>query len=88
MNTKPIPAIITLVAAFICAIMAFVNHMNMLAFMKALLVVVITFLILGVVVKFVLDINFNRKEEETDTEEAESEEASGEEEQEVGDQKE
>lgn len=86
MKTKPIPAIIMLSAGFITCIIAIYTHMELMAFTKSLLLVLVIFYILGVVVKMILDKNFAQMNEEpeeaTDTEEKpeETEEESSEEE--------
>ena len=77
MKTKPIPAIVMLSAGFVTCIIAIYTHMELMAFTKSLLLVLIVFYILGGIVKIILDKNFaqmKEEEEETaDTEEKTSE---------------
>lgn len=70
MKTKPIPAIVMLSAGFVTCIIAIYTHMELMAFTKSLLLVLIVFYILGGIVKIILDKNFAQMKEETaDTEE-------------------
>lgn len=86
MKTKPIPAIVMLSAGFVTCIIAIYTHMELMAFTKSLLLVLVVFYVLGGVVKIILDKNFAQMKEEaeetTDTEETpeESEEETSEEE--------
>ena len=67
MKTKPIPAIVMLSAGFVTCIIAIYTHMELMAFTKSLLLVLIVFYILGGIVKIILDKNFAQmKEEEED----------------------
>ena len=47
MKTKPIPAIVMLSAGFVTCIIAIYTHMELMAFTKSLLLVLIVFYILG-----------------------------------------
>lgn len=68
MKTKPIPAIVMLSAGFVTCIIAIYTHMELMAFTKSLLLVLIVFYILGGIVKIILDKNFAQmKEEEEET---------------------
>ena len=69
MKTKPIPAIVMLSAGFVTCIIAIYTHMELMAFTKRLLLVLIVFYILGGIVKIILDKNFAQMKEEADTEE-------------------
>ncbi|QFJ55504.1 hypothetical protein [Pseudobutyrivibrio xylanivorans] len=57
-NTKPIPIIITLAAAFIACVMSIVQHVEFSVFVARLLVVVVIFLFMGTVIKLILDYAF------------------------------
>lgn len=79
MKRKSIPAIITLTAGLIASIAGILARMGTTKFMTMLLVVLVSFYILGNIVKFVLDLEFNEKPKE---EAEESEETAQEEEEE------
>lgn len=82
MKTKPIPAIVMLVAGLVACIAGMAAHMETGRFVKMLLVVLIVFYIIGGIVKLLIDKNFKDMEEETtDGEEtpAEAEEEANEE---------
>lgn len=71
MKTKPIPAIVMLLAGFVTCIMSIYNRLNLKTFTKTLLLVLIIFYLFGVIIKIVLDKNFvmaEDKEEEIDPE--------------------
>jgi len=71
MKTKPIPAIVMLLAGFVTCIMSIYNRLNLKTFTKTLLLVLIIFYFFGVIIKIVLDKNFvmaEDKEEEIDPE--------------------
>lgn len=66
MKTKPIPAIVMLLAGFVTCIMSIYNHLSLKTFTKTLLLVLIIFYLFGIIIKIVLDKNFVvMKEEET-----------------------
>lgn len=65
MKTKPIPAIVMLVAGLVVCIAGMVGHMETGRFVKMLLVVLIVFYIIGGIVKLLIDKNFKDMEEET-----------------------
>ncbi|MFG6382641.1 MAG: hypothetical protein K1V96_00075 [Lachnospiraceae bacterium] len=69
MKTKQVPIIITLIAGFIICIIGFMMQMETNQFMKTLVIVLISFYILGCIAKLVLDKNF-KEEAEKATEEA------------------
>ncbi|MGN0292045.1 MAG: hypothetical protein ACI4C5_08935 [Lachnospiraceae bacterium] len=73
MKTKPIPAIVMLIAGFVTCIISIYTHMELQVFTKTLLTVLIVFYILGTVIKIVLDRNFKEMKEENVEEEAEEE---------------
>ena len=64
MKTKPIPAIVMLSAGFVTCIIAIYTHMELMAFTKSLLLVLIVFYILGGIVKIILDKNFAQMKDE------------------------
>lgn len=69
MKTKPIPAIVMLTAGFITCIDAIFQKMELLAFTKTLLLVLIIFYLLGAAA-YILEKNFKAaKDEESSTEE-------------------
>lgn len=78
MKTKPIPAIIMLIAGFIACLAGMNAHMEVADFLKMLLFVLIVFYILGCIVKQIIDKNFMEmlEEETTDGEETKEEEES------------
>lgn len=71
MKTKQVPVIITLVAGLITCILGFTMHMESGQFMSTLVIVLLSFYILGCIAKLVLDKNFKEEPEEEATEEAE-----------------
>ncbi len=83
MKTKPIPAIIMLIAGFVTCIMSIYNHLDLGTFTKTLLLVLIIFYLFGIVIKIVLDKNFPVMSEE-ESEEEESPEGESETEAEEG----
>lgn len=58
MNTKPIPAIIMLIAGFVTCIIGIVQHDDFGVFVKKLFLILIAFYLLGCIVKLVLDKGF------------------------------
>ena len=64
MKTKPIPAIVMLVAGLVVCIAGMAGHMETGRFVKMLLVVLIVFYIIGGIV-LLIDKNFKDMEEET-----------------------
>ena len=57
MKTKPIPAIVMLVAGLVVCIAGMAGHMETGRFVKMLLVVLIVFYIIGGIVKLLIDKN-------------------------------
>lgn len=88
MKTKQIPIMITLAAGLLTCILGFVMQMETNQFVKTLVIVLISFYILGCIAKLVLDKSFKEETEEAteeavedaDTEETEEAEESTEEE--------
>ena len=62
MNTKPIPIIITLIAALISCIMSILQRVEFSVFVYRLFVVVLVFLVMGTIIKMVLDFSFRTLE--------------------------
>lgn len=62
MNTKPIPAIVMLTAGFAACIISIVNGYSLSFLIRRLFVVLICFLILGFVIKTILDITCRKPE--------------------------
>lgn len=69
MKTNYVPAIIMLCAGFVDCLMAIKSHLGLRDFITELLAVLVIFYILGLIIKFVLDLSFNRKKEQAETEE-------------------
>ncbi|MCR4830664.1 MAG: hypothetical protein K5883_04345 [Pseudobutyrivibrio sp.] len=62
MNTKPVPIIITLTAAFISCVVSIIQHVEFSVFVTRLLVVVLVFIIMGTIIKIILDYSFKTLE--------------------------
>lgn len=75
MNTKPIPAIITLLAAGISCLASVIQGVEFSVFTVRLLVSVICFLVIGSVIRFIADKSLQTLEEESETEETPEEPA-------------
>ena len=58
MNTKPIPAILALLAGFVTCVMSFVQHIDSAVFAKHFIIVCVIFYIIGIAVQIVIDSNF------------------------------
>ena len=58
MNTKPIPAIIMLAAGFMTCVVGIVQHFSFGTYVKTLFLVLISFYLLGCIVKLILDKGF------------------------------
>jgi uncharacterized protein HemY len=67
MNTKSVPALVTLLAGFIACVAGIRAHMEVADFLIMLLIVLIVFYFLGGVVRMILDMNFETKQEEETT---------------------
>lgn len=70
MKTKQVPVIITLIAGLITCILGFKMHMGTAQFVRTLVIILISFYILGCIAKLVLDKNFKEEPEEEAMEEA------------------
>ena len=62
MNTKPIPVIITLAAAFISCVVSIMQRVEFAKFVSRLLIVVVIFLVMGTIIKMILDYSFRTLE--------------------------
>ncbi len=63
MNTKTVPIIITLAAAFISCVISIVQHVEFGVFVMRLFVTVAIFLVMGTIIKIILDNAFKVIEE-------------------------
>ncbi len=70
MKTKQVPVLITLVAGLVTCILGFTMHMGTGQFVRTLVIVLVSFYILGCIAKLILDKNFKEEPEEEATEEA------------------
>ncbi len=83
METKNIPIIVMLTAAFVASVVMYVNNYDLSVMLKAILLIFLVFYILGVFVKRLLDAfcplpkKEEGKEEGEETEEKEEETAEG-----------
>lgn len=64
MNTKPIPAIVMLLAGFCMCMISIINGYSLSFLIRRLLFVLIGFYILGCVIKIVLDANSQKDADE------------------------
>lgn len=74
MNTKPIPVIITLLAAAITSLASVIQGVSFDIFTKRLLGAVVCFAIMGIIVRVILDRSFRIMEPEEEPEEEQDEE--------------
>lgn len=58
MNTRTLPAILSLIAGFVTCVMAFVQHVDSVEFAKRFVIVCLIFYGIGVVISIVININF------------------------------
>ncbi|MEG0805192.1 MAG: hypothetical protein RR364_03075 [Lachnospiraceae bacterium] len=64
MNTKPVPAVTTLIAGVVVCILGYIKHMELGNFLQLLLFVLLGFYVIGGVVRLILDKNFEKMKEE------------------------
>ena len=69
MNTKPVPVIITLAAAFISCVISIMQRVEFSVFVSRLLIVVVIFLVMGTIIKMILDYSFRTLEPVTSIDE-------------------
>lgn len=74
MNTKPIPIIITLLAAGISCLVSAIQGVSFGIYTKRLIITVVCFAVIGIVVRVVLDRSFAVMEPKSEDEEQEVEE--------------
>lgn len=70
MKTKQVPAIVMLIAGFFTCIVSIFQHMEVGQFLKLLFIVLVSFYILGCVIKIILDRNFTETTNQEASEEA------------------
>ena len=58
MNTKPIPALLALIAGFVTCIMSFVQHVDIVVFAKRFVIVCVIFFIIGMIARILIEVNF------------------------------
>ncbi|MBD8914655.1 MAG: hypothetical protein UEY91_08420 [Lachnospiraceae bacterium] len=73
MNTKPIPIIITLLAAGITCLVSAIQRVPFAIYTKRLFIAVVCFALIGTVIKIVLDRSFPVMEEENEQNEEDDE---------------
>ena len=79
MKTKQVPIMITLFAGLITCLLGFVTQMDTSRFIITLVIVLISFYILGCIAKLILDKNFTEETEEATDEAADETEPEDEE---------
>lgn len=68
MNTKKIPAIVSLLAGLVALVVTYIRNAEIIEILTTLLIVLLSFYILGSIVKVVIDKNTADEEEETEEE--------------------
>ena len=61
-NTKPVPIVITLAAAFISCVVSIFQRVDFSIFVRRLFIVVLVFMFMGTVIKIILDYSFRTLE--------------------------
>lgn len=74
MNTKPIPILITLTAAFISCLASVIQGVTFAIFTRRFLLTVLCFAIIGIVVRVVVERSFKTMEQDEGQSEEESDE--------------
>ncbi len=71
MNTKPIPAVLALIAGFVTCVISFVQHVDTVVFARKFVLVCIVFFAIGMVIHLLIQMNFKEtiSEDETPKEE-------------------
>ena len=80
MNTKPIPAILALIAGFVTCVISFVQHVDTVVFARKFVLVCIIFFAIGMVIHILIQINFKQATSDEDEELEEGEESESEDE--------
>ncbi len=76
MNTKPIPAVLALLAGFVTCMLSFVQRVDVVVFAKRFVLVCIVFFVIGTVISIIINMNFKdmaAEEEEKEKEESPTE---------------
>lgn len=58
MNTKPIPAVLALIAGFVTCVISFVQHVDTVVFARKFVLVCIIFFAIGMVIHILIQMNF------------------------------
>lgn len=64
MRTRYIPAIVTLLAGFLYCVIALIHHFPVNVFLKQLFIVLLIFLVLGSIIKVLLDVFMEKMEKQ------------------------
>lgn len=67
MNTKPVPIVIVLLAAAISSVFSLTQQADFSTFLFRLILSVVVFAIVGMIIKWLLDLVFNNKKQEDET---------------------
>ncbi len=73
MNTKPIPAVLALIAGFVTCIMSFVQGIDVVIFAKRFVFVCLIFYVIGTVICVVINMNFKEMAKDDEQEESPTE---------------
>lgn len=76
MNTKPIPAVLALIAGFVTCIMSFVQGIDVVVFAKRFVFVCLIFYVIGTVICVVINMNFKEMAKEDEQDESPTEDES------------
>ena len=76
MNTKPIPAVLALIAGFVTCIMSFVQGIDVVVFAKRFVFVCLIFYVIGTVICIVINMNFKEMANEDEQDESSTEDES------------
>lgn len=76
MNTKPIPAVLALIAGFVTCIMSFVQGVDVVVFAKRFVFVCLIFYVIGIVICVVINMNFKEMAKDDEQEESPTEDES------------
>lgn len=58
MNTKPIPAVLALIAGFVTCVISFVQHVDTVVFARKFVLVCVIFFAIGMVIHILIQMNF------------------------------
>ena len=76
MNTKPIPAVLALIAGFVTCIMSFIQGVDVVVFAKRFVLVCLIFYVIGTVICVVINMNFKEMAKDDEQEESPTEDES------------